>query len=92
MCAICTNVTQILSLIFTQRNNQLVWDETSLIMLDMFNNTWGSRKEIVVDHCVDITLQVYLHLSTISQIALIEFRDCAVCYQCRRYHYHARGF
>ncbi|KIM82712.1 hypothetical protein PILCRDRAFT_7625 [Piloderma croceum F 1598] len=45
---------------FSDRNNRLVWDETSLIMFDMFNNTWGGQKEIVVDHCVDITLQVSL--------------------------------
>ena len=41
-----------------QRNNQLVWDETSLIMLDLFNNVWRDQAEIAVDHCVDITLQV----------------------------------
>jgi len=70
MCAICTNVAQILSLIFTQRNNQLVWDETSLIMLDMFNNTWGSQKEIVVDHCVDITLQIALSVISVAGIII----------------------
>jgi hypothetical protein len=86
------NVTPILSLIFApQRNNRLVWDETSLIMLDMFNNTWGGQKEIVIDHCVDITLQVYLYLSATSQITLSEFRDCAVCYQCCRYRCYARN-
>jgi hypothetical protein len=58
-----SDVTCILSLIFAiQRNNRLVWDETSLIMLDLFNNVWGDQKEISVDHCVDITLQVYIYL------------------------------
>ena len=29
-------------------------------MMDMFDNVWGDRSEIVVDHCVDITLPVRL--------------------------------
>ena len=41
-----------------QRNNKLVWDETIRIMEDLFDNVWGDRSEIVVDHCVDITLPV----------------------------------
>jgi hypothetical protein len=41
-----------------QRNNKLVWDETNRIMMDLFDNVWGDRAEIVVDHCVDITLPV----------------------------------
>ena len=43
-----------------QKNNKLVWDETIKIMMDMFDNVWGDRSEIVVDHCVDITLPVRL--------------------------------
>ena len=41
-----------------QRNNRLVWDETILIMMDMFDNVWGDKSEIAVEHCVDITLPV----------------------------------
>jgi hypothetical protein len=41
-----------------QRNNKLVWDETIRIMMDLFDNVWGDRPEVVVDHCVDITLPV----------------------------------
>jgi hypothetical protein len=41
-----------------QRNNKLVWDETIRIMEDLFDNVWGDQSEIVVDHCVDITLPV----------------------------------
>jgi hypothetical protein len=41
-----------------QRNNKLVWDETIGIMNDLFDNVWGDRSEVVVDHCVDITLPV----------------------------------
>ena len=33
-----------------QRNNRLVWDETIWIMMDMFNNVWGDKYEVVVDH------------------------------------------
>jgi hypothetical protein len=41
-----------------QRNNKLVWDETIHIMMDMFDNVWGDKSEVVVDHCLDITLPV----------------------------------
>jgi hypothetical protein len=41
-----------------QKNNKLVWDETIQIMVDMFDNVWGDKSEVAVDHCVDITLPV----------------------------------
>ena len=41
-----------------QKNNKLVWDETVRIMTDLFDNVWGDRSEVVVDHCADITLPV----------------------------------
>jgi len=41
-----------------QRNNKLVWDETTRIINDLFDDVWGDRSEIVVDHCVDITIPV----------------------------------
>jgi hypothetical protein len=41
-----------------QDNNKLVWDETIRIIMDMFDNVWGDSSEIVVDHCLDITLPV----------------------------------
>jgi hypothetical protein len=41
-----------------QKNNKLVWDETIRIMVDMFENVWGDKSEVVVDHCVDVTLPV----------------------------------
>ena len=43
-----------------QKNNKLVWDETIQVMMDMFENVWGDRSEVVVDHCVDVTLPVRL--------------------------------
>ncbi|KAI0279039.1 cytochrome P450 [Russula aff. rugulosa BPL654] len=45
---------------FSERNNKLVWDETIGIMNDLFDNVWGDRSEVVVDHCVDITLPIAL--------------------------------
>ncbi|KAI0279041.1 cytochrome P450 [Russula aff. rugulosa BPL654] len=45
---------------FSERNNKLVWDETIGIMNDLFDNVWGDSSEIVVDHCVDITLPIAL--------------------------------
>ena len=36
----------------------MVWDETIQIMMDMFDNVWGDKSEVVVDHCIDITLPV----------------------------------
>nr|BAL05166.1 cytochrome P450 [Phanerodontia chrysosporium] len=45
---------------FSERNNKLVWDETRLIMQDLFTNVWGERAEIHVDHAVDITLPIAL--------------------------------
>lgn len=41
-----------------QRNNKLVWDESLLIMEDLFQNAWGDQDEVVLDHCVSVTLQV----------------------------------
>ena len=43
---------------YCQRNNKLVWDETVRIMMDMFDNVWGNKSEVIVDHCIDITLPV----------------------------------
>jgi len=45
---------------FSERNNKLVWDETIQIMNDLFDNVWGDKSEIIVDHCVDITLPIAL--------------------------------
>jgi hypothetical protein len=44
--------------LYFQKNNNIVWDETIWIMMDMFDNVWGDKSEVVVDHCVDITLPV----------------------------------
>ncbi|KAI9438702.1 cytochrome P450 [Lactarius indigo] len=45
---------------FSERNTRLVWDETSRIVLDLFDNVWGDNPEIVLDHCIDITLPIAL--------------------------------
>ncbi|KAJ3575472.1 hypothetical protein NP233_g1074 [Leucocoprinus birnbaumii] len=45
---------------FSDRNNKLVWDETCAIMSDLFENVWGDKKIIEVDHCRDLTLPIAL--------------------------------
>ncbi|TDL22809.1 cytochrome P450 [Rickenella mellea] len=45
---------------FSERNNRMVWDETVKIVNDMFQNAWRDQKEVVVDHCVDVTLTLAL--------------------------------
>lgn len=45
---------------FSERNNRLVWEETVRIMVDLFDNLWENKPEIVVDHAVDITLPIAL--------------------------------
>ncbi|KAH9998646.1 cytochrome P450, partial [Russula vinacea] len=45
---------------FSERNNKLVWDETIRIMVDLFDNVWGDKSEVIVDHCLDITLPIAL--------------------------------
>jgi len=51
---------------FSERNNQLVWDETAKIMLDLFENVWQNRDTIVVDHCLNVTLPVALQVIGIA--------------------------
>lgn len=29
-------------------------------MMDLFDNVWGNRSKVVIDHCVDITFPVCL--------------------------------
>jgi hypothetical protein len=43
---------------YYQKNNKLVWDEAIRIMMDLFDNVWGDKSEVVVDHCADLTLPV----------------------------------
>lgn len=35
-----------------------MWEETIKIMVDLFDNVWGAKKEIVVDHAIDVTVPV----------------------------------
>ncbi|KAF9450841.1 cytochrome P450 [Macrolepiota fuliginosa MF-IS2] len=51
---------------FSDRNNKLVWDETIGIMNDLFNNVWGSKEVITVDHCRDVTLPIALFVIGIA--------------------------
>ncbi|KDQ10003.1 hypothetical protein BOTBODRAFT_36622 [Botryobasidium botryosum FD-172 SS1] len=46
---------------FSERNNKLVWRETSRIIEEIFAH-WGSKDIVPVDHIVDITLPLALHV------------------------------
>ena len=45
-----------------QRNNRMVWEETVRIVLDLFENVWNVKDEVVVDHAVEVTLPVSFDL------------------------------
>ncbi|KAG1808691.1 cytochrome P450 [Suillus subaureus] len=45
---------------FSERNNRLVWDTTTQIMLDLFDIMWAGQEEVVVNHSVDLTLPIAL--------------------------------
>ncbi|KAG2343125.1 cytochrome P450 [Suillus weaverae] len=45
---------------FSERNNRLVWDATTQIMLDLFDTMWAGQEEVVVNHSVDLTLPIAL--------------------------------
>lgn len=49
---------QLIIIIFLQRNNRLVWDESCHTMLGLFNDVWGDQQKIIVDDSVELTLQV----------------------------------
>jgi hypothetical protein len=42
----------------TQKNYQLVWDETMRIAQELFENEWKGKKEVMVEHGADLTLSV----------------------------------
>jgi len=52
-------------------------------MNDLFDNVWGDKSEIIVDHFLDITLPVRF-----LQLGLYPFPnsppDCALRHRCRR--------
>jgi len=45
---------------FSERNYKLVWHESVQIVVDLFDQVWGNKSEIVVDHGLDITLPMAL--------------------------------
>ncbi|KAH7923074.1 cytochrome P450 [Leucogyrophana mollusca] len=45
---------------FSDRNNRLVWEETTRIMLDLFDSAWEGQDSITYDHGVDLTLPIAL--------------------------------
>ena len=61
-----------------------MWDETVRIMNDLFDNVWGDRSEVVVDHCVDTTLPVSPHGSHFAHVPTSPL-DCPLRRRRRRY-------
>ncbi|KZP12182.1 cytochrome P450 [Athelia psychrophila] len=51
---------------FSDRNNKLVWDETVLIIEDLFENGWGSQEKISLDHAVNVTIQIALSVISVA--------------------------
>ncbi|KDQ10000.1 hypothetical protein BOTBODRAFT_36620 [Botryobasidium botryosum FD-172 SS1] len=46
---------------FSERNNKLVWRETSRIIGEIFAD-WGDKEAVSINHIVDITLPLALHV------------------------------
>ena len=51
-----------------QRNNKLVWDETTKIVNALFNEVWEGKDVISVDHAVEITLPVWVYCNDLSHL------------------------
>ncbi|THH29773.1 hypothetical protein EUX98_g4419 [Antrodiella citrinella] len=47
---------------FTEPNNRLVWDETVKVMNDLFKNIWGDKKDITLNHALEITMPIALFI------------------------------
>ncbi|KIJ61829.1 hypothetical protein HYDPIDRAFT_176809 [Hydnomerulius pinastri MD-312] len=45
---------------FSDKNNRLVWEATTKIMLDLFDDVWAGKNEITIEHGVDLTLPIAL--------------------------------
>ncbi|KAF9048947.1 614/534 cytochrome P450 [Panaeolus papilionaceus] len=45
---------------FTERNNKLVWEETTRVMNELFEGEWKGQQSITVDHCLNITHPIAL--------------------------------
>ncbi|KAJ3484829.1 hypothetical protein NLI96_g5370 [Meripilus lineatus] len=45
---------------FTEPNNKLVWHETIHVINDLFDNVWGNRDEIAVDHIREVFMPTTL--------------------------------
>ncbi|EFI27131.1 614/534 cytochrome P450 [Coprinopsis cinerea okayama7 len=47
---------------FADRSNRLVWSETVRILSDLFEDVWGDRKSIEIDHCLELTMPITLYV------------------------------
>ncbi|KAJ3484838.1 hypothetical protein NLI96_g5368 [Meripilus lineatus] len=52
---------------FTEPNNKLVWDETILVINDLFENVWGNQDEIVVDHILEVLMPATLFIISAAE-------------------------
>lgn len=50
--------------LFSEPNNRLVWNETVMVMNDLFTNVWGSQKQVVSEHALELTKPVCDALSS----------------------------
>ncbi|KAF7332987.1 Cytochrome P450 [Mycena venus] len=51
---------------FSEKNFNLVWDETVKIMLDLFDNTWKGKDTLEIGHCLDVTLPIALQVLSVA--------------------------
>lgn len=54
-------------------------------MLGLFDDVWGNKASIVVDHVVDITLPVREHITyAVASRQKYRVPDCSICHWHRR--------
>jgi hypothetical protein len=80
--------------VYVQRNNRLVWDESLKIVQELFDGSWADQDVITVNHAIEITLPVWLHLyynffpSFLTRgfyrlhFSLLELQVCACVHSC----------
>nr|BAL05139.1 cytochrome P450 [Phanerodontia chrysosporium] len=51
---------------FSERNCELVWEETLHVMIGLFNDVWGSDSIITLDNAFDITMPISLFVVAAS--------------------------
>jgi hypothetical protein len=73
----------------------MVWDETIRIVMELFNDVWGDRKEIVLDDVLDATMSVGTKHIACRCSTLVTASDYPIHHQCcwiRKTHLLDRGY